>query len=411
MSHIASPVMAPVRPPHMPVRSVRHRVRRRLQRVARLAVRGGLPSAWLDYWWVEPETVAAYMARHGGATDAGDRWEIVHPRTVFPNPLPGNVDRRESLPDDRGWWGFAFRDVPARESAATLIATCSDARVIPWVEPGRNQFRPTIVNRDGRAFALREMAFRSGHGRMLRTGRQGIPLDTATWILERSYDNHSHWLTAHLPKLILLKQRGQLGDVLLPRHKTPVMVRSMCALGLDPEAFAGFDPDRPLLVKSLTFLDTDRFRPELLRSVRTALTGDGTAPGHRRIYISRARAPRRRLVNEEDIWPLLSGAGFERVFMEDLDFDEQVALMAQTRVLFAPHGAGLTNMMFCPAGAQIVEIADLTFPNPNFFALASAMGHGYWLLPGRGRGEDHPLERDLWIDPAAVRALLGQLPS
>ena len=37
----------------------------------------------------------------------------------------------------------------------------------------------------------------------------------ATWITERVYDNHSHWLTAHLPKLLMLRARGELGDVVL----------------------------------------------------------------------------------------------------------------------------------------------------------------------------------------------------
>lgn len=106
---------------------------------------------------------------------------------------------------------------------------------------------------------------------------------------------------------------------------------------------------------------------------------------------------------------MLEKAGFERVLMEELAFDAQVRLMSETAVLLAPHGAGLTNMMFCPAGSQVVEIADLSYPNPNFYALASAMGLGYWLIRGAGIGSGHPLDQDLVVDPASVAAVLGSL--
>ncbi|MDQ3607102.1 MAG: glycosyltransferase family 61 protein, partial [Gemmatimonadota bacterium] len=156
-------------------------------------------------------------------------------------------------------------------------------------------------------------------------------------------------------------------------------------------------------------LGTDRFRPELLQSVRDALWKPHSAPPARRIFISRAKATRRRLLNEEEIWSILEPAGFERVIMEDLSLREQVDLMAETAVLFAIHGAGLTNMMFCAPGTHVVEIADLSFPNPNFYAVASALDHHYWLLPGTPVGDEHPLRRDMEADPAMIRDLLPEL--
>ncbi|MDZ7757190.1 MAG: glycosyltransferase family 61 protein [Rhodohalobacter sp.] len=92
-------------------------------------------------------------------------------------------------------------------------------------------------------------------------------------------------------------------------------------LGINPDEFRTLDYTRPLKVIELTVLETDRFRPELLRSVRDVFcTSEETS--HRRIYISRAKAKRRQLVNENDIWPLLEKLGFEKVFMEELSFSE-----------------------------------------------------------------------------------------
>jgi hypothetical protein len=180
-------------------------------------------------------------------------------------------------------------------------------------------------------------------------------------------------------------------------------------LGLRPEDFQTYDPERPLFVEELTILGTDRFRPELLQMVPEAFGVHNAEPPHRKVFISRLQAARRRLVNEEDVWPLLEPLGFERVLMENLSFEEQVNLMRETAVLAAPHGAGLTNMIFCQKGTHIIEMADLSFPNPNFYALAAAMGHHYWLIPAKSLGDVHPLEKDLQVDPDIVSRTLSQL--
>ena len=68
-------------------------------------------------------------------------------------------------------------------------------------------------------------------------------------------------------------------------------------------------------------------------------------------------------------------------------------------------------MIFCQPGTQIVELADLGFPNPNFYAVASAMGHGYWLVPSEGVGDVHPLECDLRVGREPIRNVLRQVES
>jgi hypothetical protein len=385
---------------------IRASLRHRTLRVPQRAVQSGLPPAWFGWRWVREETVPAYFARGGAG-----RLDTIHPEARAANPLPRNISGPDELPDDPDWFGFSLRDVPTRVSGPTLRATLPDCIVVSFRDAERGEFWPAIVNRDRRALRLREITFRRGHGEALRWGRAPARVAKAIWIIERVYENHSHWLTAHLPKLCLLHARGELDDLILPARRNPVIDASLRMLGLDPGAFRTHDPDRPLRVGELTILGTDRFRPELLQPVRDALAVPPHRAPWRRVFISRARSRIRRLANETDLEPILAAAGFDVVLMEQLSFEEQVRLMSETAILMAPHGAGLTNMMFCHPGAQVIEIADISYPNPNFYALACAMGLSYWLVRGEFTGgeELHRLDRDLAVDPRSVRRVLRQI--
>lgn len=385
---------------------IRAGLRRRTLRVPERAVQSGLPPAWLGWRWMREETLHGYFARGGTG-----QLELIHREARVANPLPRNITDPKALPDDPDWFGFAMRDVPNRLGGATIRATLPECAIVSFRDTGRGEFWPAIVNRDQRALRLREITFRQGHGEALRRGGRPVRMDRATWILERVYENHSHWLTAHLPKLCLLRARGELGDLILPARRNPVIESSLRMLGLDPGAFRTHEPDRPLEVGALTILGTDRFRPELLQPVREALAPPPRRAPWRRVFISRAQSRIRRLANEGDLEPILAAAGFEPVLMERLGFEEQVRLMGETAILLAPHGAGLTNMMFCQPGTHVVEIADISYPNPNFYALACAMGLPYWLVQGAFAGGHtlHRLDRDLRVEPAAVRRVLRQI--
>lgn len=373
-------------------------------RLLQAAVMAGAPPALAGHRCLRREQLEAHVARVG---EDRARLEVIHATTKATNPLPRNVVDREILPKDAGWWGYSFYDVPERVSGPTLLASLREVQVIPQVD-GKGQFWVFLQTRDQRALELREMAFRPLHVPALRT-RERRHLRRARWVLERSYHNYSHWLTAHLPKLLLLRQRGELEDVYLTAQRPRFIDDCLRLYGFDPGSFPTFDPAVPLAVEELEVLSTDRFRPELLQSVRQELPLRRREKPWRKVFISRQGADRRRLINEAELWPKLERRGFQSVLMEDLSFAEQVRLMQETRVLLAPHGAGLTNMLFCAPESQIVELADLSFPNPNFYAVASAMKLHYWLVPAEPVGQASPLERDLRVQVGLVVDVVEQV--
>lgn len=69
--------------------------------------------------------------------------------------------------------------------------------------------------------------------------------------------------------------------------------------------------------------------------------------------------------------------GFVVVRTEDLSFDEQVATFARARVIAGPHGAGLNNAIFAPAGCLVLDICANSWPNSWFVRLTQLFGHNY----------------------------------
>ena len=75
-----------------------------------------------------------------------------------------------------------------------------------------------------------------------------------------------------------------------------------------------------------------------------------------RIYVSRKKAARRHLSNEDEFMPLLKKHNFSKVYLEQMTIMEQVELFRTASHVIAAHGAGLTNVLFAPADAKILEI-------------------------------------------------------
>jgi hypothetical protein len=82
----------------------------------------------------------------------------------------------------------------------------------------------------------------------------------------------------------------------------------------------------------------------------------------RRLYVSRQtgrsreNGRRRRILNHDEVVTVLDAYGFETVASEDLSIREQIDLFAEAEAVLGVHGAGLTNAVFAPSGAHLIEL-------------------------------------------------------
>jgi hypothetical protein len=136
-------------------------------------------------------------------------------------------------------------------------------------------------------------------------------------------------------------------------------------------------------------------------SFAESVRGNAAETFGERLYISRAKARRRRLANEAVLWPELEARGFRRLFLEELSWAQQFAAFHAAREVVAPHGAGLANLVFCGAGTRVVEIFNRAYVNPCFWRLAALKHLDYRPVLAAG---DEPLARDLRANRLDIEA-------
>jgi capsular polysaccharide biosynthesis protein len=95
------------------------------------------------------------------------------------------------------------------------------------------------------------------------------------------------------------------------------------------------------------------------------------------LYISRAHAYRRRLPHEDRIEALLQSAGFEIIYPEEMTLKEQIKVFSRAKTIVAPHGAGLSNMIWRTENCRIVEIFTPECLNDCYARLAVQLGFDY----------------------------------
>ena len=92
----------------------------------------------------------------------------------------------------------------------------------------------------------------------------------------------------------------------------------------------------------------------------------------------------------------LATFGFTPIWLEEHDFATQVALFSSAEFIVAPHGAGLTNLIWCNSSAKVLEIFSPNYVNVCFWAIANQIEMEYFYLIGDG---ERPPD---YIDPHLI---------
>lgn len=131
----------------------------------------------------------------------------------------------------------------------------------------------------------------------------------------------------------------------------------------------------------------------------------------RRLYVSRAEAKFRRVVNDDEVLATLAGHGFSSVPAASLSVDDQIELFSQANAVIAVHGAGLTNAVFGAPGSTLIELQPTGIDSVLFRNLATICGFDYLEVVCHTVMKDgsvDALHADVWVDCAHLDTVLAR---
>jgi hypothetical protein len=326
---------------------------------------------------------------------------------------------------DRGWhhWSLPVRE---REVIELAPAIPIDGEANPVFEGGRLYRYPplqvahirdgeligrdsVVLSPDGRIFEEFTHGWGIGGAALPRVPRLGLPPAQekrgllATILSPGSATpNYFHWLVETLPRIAVMEQSGlRHFQLIVPAERMSWQTESLEMLGYSADRRVEFDGGHwcvsSLLVPSLMGF-SGMSRPWAVKWLRKKFCGGSNALLKNRIYISRARTGYRRVRNEDAVRQLLEANGFQTVYAETLSFSEQCSLFSNAEWIVSIHGAGLTNVLFAPAGCRVLEFMTPVreYINACYYALSAACGHHYMYLMGRPVGAMDSAQMGRW---------------
>ncbi|UGS38814.1 glycosyltransferase family 61 protein [Capillimicrobium parvum] len=128
----------------------------------------------------------------------------------------------------------------------------------------------------------------------------------------------------------------------------------------------------------------------------------------RRLYVSRRKASKRRLVDEERIEQIFARHDFEVFHPEDHDVPEQIRTFARASWIAGSVGSGLYNSVFAPPGVRRIILAPGHFHTPNDLLMSRDHGPMYLFGESSSTNPKQAIVEDWSIDAGVVeRALDG----
>lgn len=261
-------------------------------------------------------------------------------------------------------------------------------------------------------------------------------LPRAINLLGQSAANYAHWMTEIVPKLAILDASPDYDDwpILVDGWIHRNMHDSVALLSQKPRQIILVDRWQPIAVKILAEVSATGYEPYIphklsnkqhpkykncfsryaLDAVR-AVAHNATLPSAdaapEKIYLRRGTGSTnvRGLSNGAEVEQIMVDNGFVPVDSGRLSFADQVRLCRNARVIAAPVGASLANMIFAPAGATVIALAPF-YENGNYYyyaVLSGVLGHKLlYVLGTPSNRRAHPLHNDYHIDPVALEGTI-----
>jgi tetratricopeptide (TPR) repeat protein/capsular polysaccharide biosynthesis protein len=295
-----------------------------------------------------------------------------------------------------------------------LLADVS--RHYPWYLPGCSQYN----SRQHPVFDLEELP----------------PLEikdgTVAVLSGLSGHVYYHWMMDILPRLEILRRGGFDWDdidwFLINSQQKAFQKETLAALGIPIHKILESDRHphvqaRRLVVPSFPgHMDwvsegTIQFLRNTFLPQKSDDNRNKSSKYPEKIYISRATADYRRVLNQSAVIEALESVGVVSVTLESLSVREQAELFFHSKTIVAPHGSGLTNLVFCQPGTSVIELFSPNYVRTDYWIVSQRLGLQHYYIKGESFEcefvqrlmNPNPLTEDLYVSSETIEGILRML--
>jgi hypothetical protein len=319
-------------------------------------------------------------------------WEYskIHTDTLYKEVYPSNCFNRQLPQCLYNGLDSPFRDCQKIIARPDSILSLPNARVYGRdgliITSDNSLIRENIIDGD---FEFKEHPLNT---------RYKLPKElyidgTVAIVASKWADCYYHWMLEVLPKFHLFSKSDlHIDYFIISKLEFPFQKESLELLGLDFSKLLFIDNETLYKAKNIIIASTpgEVGNPPkwALDYIRDNLKSDENSNKPEKIYISRKNARYRRIVNEQELIPILKQRGYEIIFPEKLSLREQINTFSKAKVIVAPHGAGQTNLAFTPDNIKLIELFSPDYINVCYWAISNEKNIKYSYLKGKEKLND-----------------------
>lgn len=203
-----------------------------------------------------------------------------------------------------------------------------------------------------------------------------------------------HWLVEVLGRLALLEIEGIEYDYLYVTYNRRFMKETLELWGIDSSKIIEASDQyilqaQNLIVPSLIAQAKTYGMPRLthyipehiLLYIKNKLLAGYQKGSHdfnfsKKVFISRANAGARKMLNEDEVFKVFERHGFQKYALETMSIVEQIALFQEADIIIGSLGSGMTNVIFCKPEVKIFDIFQRRC-DCTIFYMCQALGLEY----------------------------------
>jgi capsular polysaccharide biosynthesis protein len=257
---------------------------------------------------------------------------------------------------------------------------------------------------------LDEVSFQQINGKIvknkfnqvLKTGtpRRLIKIKGNTLLLAQGgsgYTNYCHWLLDILPRLylfLLSNNKKKLENIFLNKPNN-VQKEMLIKFGFGDINFINSKKFKHIKVEKLIYCTHPNYQKGTIMEAHSKIPSwiikliknklinkKKTKTLGNKIFIDRSdsKFSHCKLINNSFVKNYLFNKGFKIIKLSNLSFKKQIEIFNNSKLVIAPHGAGLANLIFCRKNTNVIEIKPANHPNKVYETICKINKLNYKLI-------------------------------